>query len=232
MLSQKDLLFHPSDVQPLGSVKGVLNKPTNIKINLLELFHSDDNTNLVSTSLYAIYRQNGGKCGRSKFRELIPLLMKKFSASNNLHGYETVEAQTTGVNNYVEALRAINKDFQKYCYKYFKWNIANPFNDEVEVGPSDKRTWKKPYELRPDDHMTLDLWREQFTQVLNRNFRDNNRIPVYRTSIHTRHFDRSNEGLLENNPDRASLENPVRGYDMSQIEKGIFNYKDNSWWEI
>jgi hypothetical protein len=230
MLSKYDLMNNPEIVQPLGSRKGVLNKPCNINLDIDRLFIAKDNVNLLVHNLYNIYQQNGGKGSKQKFRDLIPKLMNKFIHENDLSGYEAAEAQATGINNYVTVLKTINNDFMSECYKYFRWNSYNPFQDNVEVGPVESRVLKKSYELTADDHGTLDLWREQFTQVLNRNFRNNNKIPVYRTGIHTRHYDRSNEGLLFNNPDRASLETPVRGYDMSQIHKSIDRYKSEEWY--
>ncbi len=230
MLSKYDLLCRPELVQPLGTRKGVLNKPTNIIIDLKELFLSSINSNNLNASLYAIYKQNGGKANSGTFAKLIQLLQKKFVKDNVLEDYNTAESQATGINNYVDALRAINLDFHKLVYRYFKWNIYNPFHDDIEVGPSENRTIKKSAEIMPEDFGTLDLWREQFTMVLNRNFRDCNRIPAYRTGIHSRHIDRANEGLRENNPDRSSLETPVYGYDMTRINDSLCNYKQDEWY--
>ena len=78
----------------------------------------------------------------------------------------------------------------------------------------------------------MELWREQFTSVLNRQFRNNNKIPAYHVGIHTRHFDRGNEGLRYNNPDRSSLETPIYGYDMSRISDSVCNYKQDDWFGV
>lgn len=230
MLSKRDLLYHPDDVQPLGSVKGVRNKPTELRIDLPELFLSESNTKPLQRSLHTIYQQNGGKASYNKFKHLVVLLQKKFVRENNLHDYDTAESQATGVRNYVDILRTINNDFHKLVYRYFRWNAYNPFADDIEVGPRDDRVLKKSSEIMPEDFGTLELWREQFTQVLNRQFRDQNRIPVYRTSLHTRHLDRSNDGLREDDPDRASLNTQVRGYDMSRIGDLVCNYKKEEWY--
>ncbi len=232
MLSLHDLMHKPEDVQPLGSRKGVLNKPTELKIDLVELFISESNTKPLHTSLHAIYQQNGGKAGFVKFGKLIRLLQKKFVKENTLRDYQTADWQATGNQNYVDALRAINNDFHKMVYRYFKWNVYNPFHDDIEVGPNEDRTLKKSAEIMPEDFGTLDVWREQFTLVLNRQFRDNNRIPAYRTGIHARHFDRGNEGLRENDADRSSLETPIYGYDMSRIGDTVCNYKQDSWFGV
>lgn len=229
MLSRADLMRGGDDIQPLGSRKGVLNKPTPLHIDLNDLFVSSSNTAMLQHGLYNVYTQNGGKAPRAKLFHLITLLQRKFMKDNILADYQTAEAGATGFNNYVEALRAINNDFTKMVYGYFRWNVYNPYKDDIEVGPSDHREVKKSAEIMPEDFGTLDLWREQFTQVLNRQFRDGNRIPVYRSSIHTRHFDRGNEGLAQNDPDRASLENPIYGYDMKRIAGSVLNYKSEEW---
>lgn len=231
-LTKADLMLRPEQVQPLGTIKGIRNKPTNIKIDIKDLFMSDSNQNMLKHNLYTIYQQNGGKQLRSAFNKFITQLSKRFVLDNNLYTYETAEAQATGYNNYTEVLRTINRDYHAVCYKFFSWNTANPFQDNVVVGPSDRRVLKKGYELTPEDHGTLDVWREQFTQVLNAQFRDNNRIPVHRQSIHTRHYDRSNEGLQHNDADRSSLETPVYGYDMSQIYKNLDKYSATDWYSM
>jgi hypothetical protein len=230
MLSQYDLLYHPNEVQPIGSRKGVLNKPTHIVIDLEELFLSSANTNNLHASLHAIYKQNGGKGTFAKFGQLIKLLQKKFVKENRLQDYNTAESQATGINNYVDALRAINNDFHKLVYRYFKWNMYNPYKDDIEVGPNDNRILKKSSEIMPEDFNTLDVWREQFTLVLNRQFRDCNRIPVHRVGLHSRHIDRGNEGLRENDAERSSLETPIYGYDMTNINDTLCNYKQEEWY--
>jgi hypothetical protein len=232
MLSIQDLMYNTKNIQPLGSRKGVLNKPTCVKIDIKDLFLSPGNISNISLNTHTIYRQYGGKTGLKKFKQLIILLMKKFAKENDLYGYETVENQTMRIYNYPMILKTINKDFVDFAHKYFGWDNYNPFRDLVEVGTSDNRVLKKSSDLTPDDHLTLEVWREQFTQVLGRNFRDNNKIPVYRTSLQTRHYDRSNEGLKHGDSDRASLDMPIYGYDMSQIHRGIDNYKSEEWYGI
>lgn len=231
-LSKEDLMLRPEQVQPLGSLKGIRNKPTTIKIDLKKLFLSEPNQDMLKNNLFTIYQQNGGKQTRSAFYKFIKQLSNRFVVDNDLNAYETVEAQATGFVNYTEALKAINNSYHKVCYKYFKWNIANPFRDDVVVGPHDHRVLKKGFDLSHEDHGTLNLWREQFTQVLNSQFRDNNRIPVYRQALHTRHYDRGNEGLRDNDSDRSSLETPVYGYDMTEIYKNLDNYSKDQWYSM
>lgn len=233
MLSKKDLLYNSDNVQPLGSRKGVLNKPSNLVVDVAALFISSKNTNTLLNNLTDVYRQNGGKACQSKFNYVIELLIKKFISERNLYSYCTVEWQSTGYNNYYEALMAINDDFTKYVYNYFQWNIYNPYKDLIEVGPNDNRRKISSAQIQYEDFGTLDVWRKEQTTVFNRQFRDNNKIPAYRTSLHSRNYDRHNiEGLTHGDSDRASLEAPIYGYDMSNIHADITNYKEEGWFSM
>lgn len=232
-LTKHDLLYHPNDVQPIGSIKGVRNKPTKQVINITNKFLDPDNLYPLLSNVYVIYQQNGGKIPRQQFKQIIQQLAVKFAAENNLSEYSTADYQATQVLDYTYLLKTINHDFIQHCYKYFRWNVMNPFKQLYEVGDQDNRGFKKGYEFTHQDKQTLDLWREQFTQVLNNKYRDNNRIPVYRSSIHTRHYDTTNEGLQnQEDSDRASLETPIYGYDMSEIYKNLDKYKSEEWYSM
>jgi hypothetical protein len=232
ILSREDLLFNPEVLQPLGTIKGVRNRPTEIYIDLNDLFLTYDNQQLLFTNLFKVFRQNGGKLPKKQFRSFISSKSTNFAKTNNLNEYRTAEYQATGFNNYTECLVAINNAFTKECYNLFSWNSYNPVRDTVEVGPADHRVLKKGFDMSHEDHGTLELWRNQFTQVLNAQFRNNNQIPKQRTAVHTRHYDTGNEGLRSNNPDRASLENPIYSYDMSNIYKNLDNYSSTGWYSM
>jgi hypothetical protein len=231
-LTEYDLMFNPHLIQPVGTRKGVLNKPNDLplKIDPYDLFLAHDNVNLLCVDLYKVYQQNGGQSSRDKFRDLVLLLQHKFIKSNNLHLYTTAEWAGTGLINYVEVLRSINEEFNKLVFDYFKWDVYNPFHDLAEVSDlaSGKRYLKKGSELTPDDYGTLDLWRNQITQVSNKNFRNCNKIPVYQAGLHTRNYDRDNEGL-KYVADQSSKDNHIHGYDMRIPRKSALNYKSDEW---
>ena len=228
-LSEYDLMYNPHLVQPLGSFKGVANKPTNTNIDIYDIFLSGDNVNLLNGALFNVYQQNGGQSNREKFRNLILLLQNKFIKSNNLNSYTTIEGSATGLFNYVEVLRAINETFNKFVYNYFKWNVYNPFHDLVEVrNENGNRCLKKGSEMTPDDYNTLDVWRNQLTQISNKNFRNNNKIPSHQTGLHTRNYDRGNEGLKYDG-DQSSMENQIHGYDMREPRRSVLKYKSDEW---
>jgi hypothetical protein len=232
MLTVQDLIDKPDMVQPLGTRKGLSNKPTHLNIDIKSTFISTENTNMLSSNLFKIYQQNGGMQLENNFKRLVPILMDKFLKKTDIMAYRTAEADAVGFNDYTTILRAINYDFIKMCYNYFKWNTYNPFQHDIEVGPVENRVLKKSYEMTPEDHGTLDLWREQFIQLSNNKFRDNNKIPFYRTGMFTRNYDRENEGLLHGNSDRASLDTPIYGYDMVHLKNGLCTYKSEEWYDM
>ena len=47
--------------------------------------------------------------------------------------------------------------------------------------------------------------------------------------MNTRHHDRCNDGLRDAIPERASLNNKIHGYDMSNIIKGSTYYENPSY---
>lgn len=232
MISRKQLLNNPELYQPLGSVKSMRNIATTPdfgNVNLNALFLSDSNlTNLVH-SLYKIARQNGSRSSIQEFKQLVALLAKQFVRANNLSEYETVEQGSTGIVNWVEILKAINNNFMKQCYRRLKWNQFVPTREWVEVGPRENRVQKRFQEMTAADVATLDVWRVQETQRMNSHFRYGNAIPFWQTSMHTRHFERGNEGLAYDDPNRASLDTPVRGYDMTNIKATIGKWQSEDW---
>lgn len=231
MFSRSDLINRPEELQPLGSIKGVENQPSLPfkDLDLYGLFNSKGNILLLADTLYKIYQQNGGRTSTEKINNLTVKLMAEFCRIKNVRGYDVVESSATMQKDWSSTLKAINGDFIRHCYKHFKWNNFNPFREYILVGENGNRRYKKFQDLMPDDYGTLDLWREQFIQIDNSRYRDNNAIPTYRTAIHTRNYDRSNEGFREGDRDRASLENYQRGFDMTSIMNTIDNYRERDW---
>jgi len=216
----------------INSLKALNNIPTEpdfANVNIVALFMSKSNMSLLSHNLYKIARQNGDRNEYERFAYAIPLLAKKFQINNNLFDYTTAESEAIKMNNWVEVLKTINNDFMKYCYKYIKWNQFVPTREWAEVGSRNDRKQKRFQYFNSEDAKTLDLWRNQETQIMNKHFRYENKIPFWQVTMHTRHYDRSNEGLMYDDPERASLENPIYGYDMTAINSTLNNWKSSEW---
>jgi hypothetical protein len=238
MISEHDLLFHPEDYKPLGSIKSVKNLPMPYEnsyqtADLKNMFTAEVNKQKMIVSLYKIHRQNGGRSTVDKFTVLIPKLMNAFMKSNNLNQYQSAADNATGNQDWTEALNAINYDFHKYVYKAFKWNVFVPSREYVEVGDYNNRKQVKAHEILAQDIPTLDVWREQQIVIMNKHFRNNNKIPVWRSSIHTRNYDRDDSANgYKYDVDHSSRENFQRVYDMTDIHDTIDKWEDSSWFGL
>lgn len=71
-------------------------------------------------------------------------------------------------------------------------------------------------DLMPEDIKRLDVWQETETNLNSNIYRYGNKIPIWQTSMNTRHYDVSNEGF-RSSKNRSSLNNLVMGYDMSGL---------------
>lgn len=234
MMAEEDLMKNPHLVQPLGSVKGVLNKPSHVTQDLNVLFASKQNLCRMHKKLYAEYcRDTNAAKTEAEFAKFFLGEVELFKKRGDLNCYTTAEFQATGFNNINLALEQINADLAAECRKHFPYQTHNPFKANYEVGSLEEKVLKKGFDLTHTDMQTLDMWRASVTNTVNRVYRDNNQIPVYRRSLHMRHIDRSNEGLRANNPDRASVENFVpQRYNMDKIKRTHMNYKDETWFGL
>jgi hypothetical protein len=231
MISRKALLHDVDNYHPLGSRKSVANvpnKPSYVEVDMDAVFASSGNMLMMSRNVYRVHRNNGGRSKLSKFQQLVPALALKFRKRNNLREYQSVEREATGFDNHVDLLKSINTEFMKFCYNSLRWNALVPSRAWGEVGPTDDRKMKKYSEMTAADIPTIDVWQEQETSIMNKQFRNNNKIPFWQTSMHTRHFDRGNDGL-KHTPDRASLDNPSRGFKMDPIYDTLDKWTTDDW---
>lgn len=229
MISRHDLLYHAEEYQPLGSIKGMRNLPVRFAVDMNDVMRSQVNMLLLCKSVYRYYRQNGGRASYDKICELVEVCLDRFMKEYDINDFISAEWQATGNNNYSEALNAANNMFMKKVYDLLPANRMVPTREYAIVGPHDAREVKRYSELTAADIPTIDVWAKAEVQVINKQFRDNNRIPFWQCSMHKRHYDRGNDGFRENDPDRASLENPIYAYDMSNIHANIDHWKKEEW---
>ena len=235
MISYRDLLQRPNEFQPLSSHKSVFNRASSIgftEVDITDLFHSSSNQLLLARNLHAVNGKNGGTSKFDVFESLVPKAQKEFCRRNDITAYEMAETQSTGMVDWAELLRVINNNFLKFCYNMLRWNNFNPFRSRAMVGATGSRKSKKYNEMLADDIPTLDIWADQQVERYNSQYWLGNQIPVWRTTLHTRHFDRSNGGLRNGNSDRASLEGFSLGYDMSAAKSLIGKWKADEWWGL
>jgi len=157
-------------------------------------------------------------------------------------------APSAGYKYFITALSKVNREFCKEHYY-----LISQINEELELnlpGVTGKPDWnpfraftivgtknefentmtKKSYHdmvYDVDSTRNMDIWNPNETIRQNSNFRYNNCIPVWQTSMAKRHYDRSNDGLQDGNRDRASLENQIHGYNMRDITKYATSFQYN-----
>lgn len=234
MLSKKELLYNGDLYQPLSTMKSIRNK-ANIQpytqVSMLERFYSPENKEILATSLYNTSRANGYNATITVFQNNIETLMKRFCATVDIAQYEMAENSSCSsyANDWALALRGVNNDFLRYCYRWLKWNILNPFRATTVVGASDNRIEKKYSDLLAADIPTIDVWQAVDINIMAKNFRDHNKIPFYQRTMATRNFDRSGSDGYRTTLDRASLDTPIYAYDQSPIYKVISNWTESGW---
>jgi hypothetical protein len=232
MISYKHLLEIPQEYQPLSTNKGIrnlANKPSFTQMDMNDVFKSEANQLMLSRNLYNISKRNGGRSNLQKFVKLVPLLQQDFCKTHNLNETDMVESGVTGQKDWVLILKAINNMFIKKCYDLFRWNAFVPTRESTMVGATGNRKMKKLSELLAHDIPTVDVWEDVDQNRNNSQYWLDNKIPIWRESISRRWLDKSNEGLRDNNPDRASLENFQRGFDQSTIFSIIDNWTTSGW---
>ena len=221
MFPYKELLDSNNVYQPLGSVKAAFNKEyyyTFTKVDIKLLFLSESNIKMVAHKIYKKYRQDGGRSDYYKILDFTRNITSRFLNKYNIYDFEYVDNNSTDNINWVELLKTVNNIFIKYALLFFKNNYFVPTREWAEIGSYNTREHKKFSELTAEDIPTIDLWQNQEIQILNRIYRNNNEIPFWQTTMHNRHYDRSNDGLQYGNSDRSSLDNFIHhSYDMSSL---------------
>lgn len=232
MISYKHLLEVPQNYDPLGTdkaIKNLANRPDFVHIDIEDVFKSKPNQLMLARNLYNISKHNGGRSNLQTFINLIPRVQKEFCRTRDLSQYDMAESSATGQKDWVLILKAINNAFIKQCYNLLKWNHFVPSRESAMVGPTDDRKMKKFTDLLAHDYGTIDVWEDVDQNRDNSRYWLDNKIPIWRASIHSRPYDRHNEGLRDNNPDRASLEVFQRGFDQSTIFATIDKWQSKDW---
>jgi hypothetical protein len=236
VIPYEHLLTVPERYQPLGSKKSVRNlenKEDFVNLDLFKVFLSGPNLEMLARSFHKIQRQNGGRGTLKKCRQLVQGRAGRFAKETRMNEASSVEYSATGYNNQLEILKYLNNRFLKEkCYNDVSWNALVPSRAWAEVGATGQRKKKQYSDLTAADIPTLDVWREQETQISNKMFRYGNKIPVWQTSMHTRHYDRGNDGFHQLEPDRASLDVPVRPYAMGNIYDALDKWDTEAWFGL
>jgi len=154
-------------------------------------------------------------------QQQIPIKMNNWATDNKINDYEDLN------ENILIRLNYLNKSFLEshgYLFDSFNKESVNVFQiDSDKVTDRSGKIFEKKYdEMLAQDYHTIDVHRPLNISKKNDNFRYNNAIPVWQKSMNTRHYDKYEiDGLQSSNSERASINTFSKGYDMSEIYKGL-----------
>lgn len=154
-------------------------------------------------------------------QQQIPIKMNNWAINNKINDYEDLN------DNILIRLNYLNKSFLEshgYLFDIFNKESVNVFQIESDkVTNKNGKIFEKKYdEMLAQDYHTIDVHRSLSILKKNDNFRYNNSVPIWQKSMNTRHYDKYEiDGLHASNPERASINTFSKGYDMTEIYKGI-----------
>lgn len=214
---------HPSNF-PTDNISIFLSKKNiyNMVYYVVAL-NTSNKTDLVRTQSGDLERQREEKL--KIMQDQIPIKMYEWAKTNSINDYEDL------YDNIFMRLNYLNKQFLLDNGDLFDLigkesiNVFQIKNDKV-TDRCGNISEKKYDEMLASDYHTLDLHKPLDIFRTNGNFRYANNIPIWQKSMNTRHYDRCNDGLHTAFAERASLNNQIHGYDMSEIYKGSVNYEN------
>jgi len=161
-----------------------------------------------------------------QLREQIPRAMKSWAGGNNLNDFEYL------YSNPIQTLAFLNQTFLEnngYLFQDKKINNMFRVNGATSVASkaskSGSEMLNKCYaKMTAEEYKNINVWDNQQIFVDNDVKRYKNTITPWEIGLYKRHYDRGNDGLHAPT-ERASLNNQVHGYDMSNIIKGSTFYE-------
>ena len=148
----------------------------------------------------------------------IPELMNSWSNENDIDDFELMY-------DYLTIKEYLNNDFLKdnsFLFSLTDSEQLNVFRAKgITTTSEGVQSVKKYDEFTCEDFQNMYVAPQDNIFIDSSKFRYNNKIPIWQHSMSRRHYDKSNDGLIASDPNRASLSNPIRGYDMSNIYKGL-----------
>lgn len=229
--NNKSSQFNPLPIYDPISVKEERNKPVYNNMDCIsntQLFLSTKNIFGMCKYIVARNVENMTQVNHKQIQKIIPGQMRKWAIETNINDYEDMH------NNPISTMRYLNEKFLKEngnLYGRRGCQSLNVFQNMGQVTDKCGRQSLKKYDdMLANDYHTIDMWKPQTTTREDSMFRYGNKIPMWQQSMNRRHYDTSNDGLHAAEYERASLNNQIHGYDMSNIVKGA-NYYDNHFYE-
>jgi hypothetical protein len=193
--------------------------------NNVDVFLSDKNVNHMISYIISLNSKYSTDTNLCELEKKIPMFMFNWVKKNDLNSYKYV------YDNILETLEYINKKFiMDHSCLYINPDEINVYNSKsVIVSDCGKLERKNHNEMTADDYNKLNLWENRELYTYNTLNRYKNKLPAWRIGLSTRHYDRNNDGLHHAVSERASLNNQIHGYDMSNIIKGSTFYNNSDY---
>lgn len=204
------------------SNKDSMNIPTTIQLDELsnsDIFLSEKNIHYMTYFIISMNKKNMTKTNPQSIKIMVPKMMHDWSINENLNDYEYI------YDNILLRVAFINKRF----IKEFEWiydgsnklsmNVFRVSNT-VTVDDKGNEETKKYSEMTAQDYANMDVWKSNQEYTHDKRSRYNNEIPIWQKSMNVRKYETESEGLHTLDPDRASLNTQVRGYNMNNYIKG------------
>ena len=203
----------------LLSKKEIENRPTNVhQRDNISNFMSIFNQRYLTKKIYLLHKSNNGTLQYLYFKQVVPNRMKSWLSKKDINKYRNYTSDTTDVLNYLNNM-FINENYDLYINPDYnlKQLDSNVYKNQVTLSymTQDDQVIlfkKSPKDMYVEDYRNLDVWEKQTVDISDKDKRYGNKIPIWQISMHTRNYDRDNQGYAHANPERSSLETPIHGY--------------------
>lgn len=214
------------------SYKDALNVPTMIyEKNSKDLFMTVSNQIYLTKQIYMLHKHNHGRLGYLYFKTVVPKKMMQWINAMLI----PQKSLSTDILYY------LNKVFVKDASNLYTFKTSdnidlvvdrNVYKNPISLSSYDDNTntiitdVKQPNHLLASDYGLIDVWQPQTTEVTNAAFRYRNAIPVWKSGMNVRHYDRNNDGLRAPIA-RSSIDTFVSGY--GSAYQSIIDMKDEQY---
>ncbi len=181
------------------------------------------NQRYLTKKIYLLHRSNNGLLKYLDFKNLVPSRMSTWIQSSKLRDKNINNYRAAAIDG-LDMLAYLNERFIKNNYDLYSIHGYEPPQTDSNVyrnkllvtymtdGGKTLIVEKNPNELLAGDMGNIDVWAKQTVEVSNANKRYNNAIVPWQASMHTRNYDRGNQGYAHADFGRASLDTPIYGY--------------------
>jgi hypothetical protein len=209
--------------------KDMENKSFNLSVKSNYIYFMEISNQIYLTKkIYLLHKSNHGLMDYLYFKDVVPKIMKDWAIKNNINNIKSLKESYNELY-YINKL-FINSNGYLYNINSGLNNLRhlpniNVYRSKITLGysvedngeiASETKLYK---DMLASDIVNIDVWEKQTDEVSYDNFRYKNQIPIWQKTMQNRHYDRDNEGYQTDDPERASLNNQVHGYNMDAIKK-------------